>query len=147
MTYEQGGSGRAGLAILNREGDTLRLKDRLDHHFTTGIATVEASVAQADKLVGEFGKFFRDAGQQPAGDYKTYVVKSGGNMEKLLLLAENLRRNDIQFGFASGSSNGNGFNYFTGKTENFAIEKGTWWLVHISHGLPWCGCYSSPYPG
>lgn len=124
MTYEQGGSGRAGLAILNREGDTLRLKDRVDHHFTTGIATVEASVAQAGKLVEEFGKFFRDARQQPAGDYKTYIVKSGGNTEKLLTLAETLRRNEIAYGFATGNSTGNGFNYFTGKTENFAIEKG-----------------------
>ncbi|WP_298714091.1 M14 family metallopeptidase [Chitinophaga sp.] len=124
MTYEQGGSGRAGLAIVNREGDTLRLKDRLDHHFTTGIATVEASVAQAGKLVEEFGKFFRDARQQPSGDYKTYVVKSGGNTEKLMSLAETLRRNDIAFGFATGNSNGNGFNYFTGKTEAFSIEKG-----------------------
>lgn len=124
MTYEQGGSGRAGLAIVNREGDTLRLKDRLDHHYTTGIATIESSVAQGTKLVDEFGKFFRDARQQPSGEYKTYVVKNGGNPEKLMTLAETLRRNEIAFGFATGNSSGNGFNYFTGKTENFAIEKG-----------------------
>ncbi|WP_423735769.1 M14 family metallopeptidase [Chitinophaga caseinilytica] len=124
MTYEQGGSGRAGLAILNREGDTLRLKDRLDHHFTTGIATIEVSVAQAGKLVDEFGKFFRDARQQPVSEYKTFVVKSGGNTEKLMSLVETLRRNDIKYGFATGNSAGNGFNYFTGKTENFSLEKG-----------------------
>ena len=85
---------------------------------------MEASVAQAGKLVDEFGKFFRDARQQPVSEYKTFVVKSGGNMEKLLSLAETLRRNDIRYGFATGNSSGSGFNYFTGKTENFAVEKG-----------------------
>src|SRR5699024_6050301 len=40
-TYEQAGGGRAGLAILIADGDTLTLKDRLMHHFTTSMATVE----------------------------------------------------------------------------------------------------------
>ena len=36
MTYEQGGSGRAGLGILNSVGDVLSLKDRIAHHYTSG---------------------------------------------------------------------------------------------------------------
>lgn len=124
MTYEQGGSGRAGLAILNREGDTLTLKDRMEHHYTTGIATIEVSATNAGKLVGEFAKYFADARTNPQGDYKAYVVKAAGNQEKLQVLADVLRKNDIEAGFAEGDSRAGGFNYFTGKTENFSIEKG-----------------------
>lgn len=124
MTYEQGGSGRAGLAIINREGDTLTLADRMEHHYTTGIATIEVSAANAEKLVSEFARYFADARTNPAGDYKTYVVKAAGNPEKLEMLAALLRRNEIDAGFATGNSNADGFNYFTGKTEHFNIEKG-----------------------
>ncbi|WP_246858821.1 M14 metallopeptidase family protein [Chitinophaga sp. XS-30] len=124
MTYEQGGSGRAGLAIINREGDTLTLADRMEHHYTTGIATIEVSTAHAGKLVSEFARYFADARTNPAGDYKTYVVKAAGNPEKLQMLAAVLRRNEIDAGFATGNSNADGRNYFTGKTEHFDIEKG-----------------------
>lgn len=123
MTYEQGGSGRAGLAIFTRQGDTLTLKKRIEHHFTTGLATIEVSAANAGKLVNEFAAYFRQARQQPVGDYKTFVIKAAGNREKLQALAELLRKNEIVAGFASGNANSNGFNYFTGKTESFSIEK------------------------
>ncbi|MGX5816993.1 M14 family metallopeptidase [Chitinophaga lutea] len=125
MTYEQGGSGRAGLAIETRQGDTLTLKDRIEHHFTTGMATIEISATNAGKLVSEFHRYFRDAQNAPAGDYKTFVVKAAGNPEKLQALAELLKKNEIEAGFATGNgSGGSGFNYFTGKTESFQVEKG-----------------------
>lgn len=124
MTYEQGGSGRAGLAIATRQGDTLTLPDRIEHHYTTGMATVEVSAANAAKLVNEFAGYFTAARSKPSGDYKTYVIKAAGNQEKLLSLAETLRKNELTIGFATGNSSSNGFNYFTGKTENFNIEKG-----------------------
>ncbi|MGN6509396.1 MAG: M14 metallopeptidase family protein, partial [Chitinophaga sp.] len=124
MTYEQGGGGRAGLAILTRQGDTLSLRDRVEHHFVTGIATVEVSAANAERLVQEFAQYFADARSKPSGEYKTYVVKGAGNAENLLTLNETLRRNDIITGFATGSTQSSGFNYFTGKTERFNVEKG-----------------------
>src|SRR5690606_10558989 len=39
MTYEQGGSGHAGLGISTFIGDTLSLHDRIAHHHTTGLST------------------------------------------------------------------------------------------------------------
>lgn len=124
MTYEQGGGGRAGLAITTRQGDTLTLRDRVEHHFVTGMATVEVSAANAEKLVTQFTQYFADARNKPSGEYKTYVVKGAGNEENLLTLSETLRRNDIVTGFATGNTQSSGFNYFTGKTERFEIEKG-----------------------
>jgi hypothetical protein len=42
MTYEQGGIG-AGLGIKTRSGDTLTLTDRLTHHYTSSISTIEVA--------------------------------------------------------------------------------------------------------
>jgi hypothetical protein len=121
MTYEQGGSGRAGLAILNAEGDTLTLKDRIDHHHTTGLSTVEAVSQNASKAVAEFKSYFDASKTNPPGEYKTYVVR-GENTEKLKTLATMLQRNGIEYGYGAAKG-ANGFNYFTGKKENFKVEK------------------------
>ena len=121
MTYEQGGSGRAGLAVLNQEGDTLTLKDRIDHHYTTGLSTVEAASQNAAKAVNEFKTYFDNSKKNPAGEYKAYVIK-GENPQKLKTLAGLLQRNGIEFGYGA-AKNGSGFNYFTGKNESFTINK------------------------
>lgn len=122
MTYEQGGSGRAGLAVVNAYGDTLTLKDRIEHHFTAGLSTIEVVSKNAAKAVSEFKAYFASAKTNPPGIYKTYVLK-GGNTEKIKSLSSLLQRNGIEFGFGveKGSQ---GYNYFTQKKESFIIEKG-----------------------
>ncbi|MES2875770.1 MAG: M14 metallopeptidase family protein, partial [Bacteroidota bacterium] len=121
MTYEQGGSGRAGLAILNAEGDTLTLKARIDHHHTTGLSTVEAVSQNASKAVAEFKNYFDASKANPPGEYKTYIIK-GENTEKLKSLATLLQRNGIEFGYGSAKG-ASGYNYFTRKKENFKVDK------------------------
>ena len=44
MTYEQAGHSRGGLAVETEDGDTLTLNDRLTHHHTTGLSTIEVRV-------------------------------------------------------------------------------------------------------
>jgi hypothetical protein len=119
MTFEQGGGGVAGLAILNEEGDTLTLKDRISHHYTTGLSTIEATANNATRVVSEFKKFYTDGKNNPQGEYKTYVIKSENtaNANKLAAL---LKSNGIEFGYGVSKS-ASGFNYFTGKTESFNI--------------------------
>lgn len=121
MTYEQGGAGRAGLAIVNSDGDTLTLKARIDHHHTTGLSTVEAVSQNAVKAVAEFTNYFTSSKTNPPGEFKSYVIK-GENTEKIKTLAALLVRNGIEFGYGSikGSQ---GFNYFSGKNESFKIDK------------------------
>jgi len=123
MTYEQGGSGRAGVAVLKKDGDTLTLTDRIAHHFTTSMSTIEVASQQADKIIREYTQYFEAAQKAPQGGYKSYVVKAGGNTEKLNTLAELLRKNNIAFGFGANTGSASGFNYFTGKTETFTIDK------------------------
>jgi hypothetical protein len=119
MTFEQGGGGVAGLAILNEEGDTLTLKDRIAHHYTTGLSTVEATSNNAKKAIDEFKKFFNDSKNSPIGEYKTYVIK-GDNKANADKLASLLKSNGIEVGYGVSKSS-SGFNYFSGKTENFNI--------------------------
>ncbi|TAF56278.1 MAG: zinc carboxypeptidase [Sphingobacteriia bacterium] len=119
MTYEQGGI-RAGLAILNEDGDTLTLTDRAQHHFTTGLSTLETVSKHQAKLVQSFKQFFDDSRQAQNSVYKTYVF-THKEEAKLLALKKLLDNNGIQ----SGSLNNktfSGYNYFSGKEEGFADE-------------------------
>ncbi|OOQ60516.1 M14 metallopeptidase family protein [Mucilaginibacter pedocola] len=120
MTYEQGGIG-AGLAVQTRIGDTLTLVQRVAHHHSTSISTIETTSANATKLLSEFKKFHDNGISNPPGQFKTYVIKNDNN-EKTRKLAEMLSRNGIQFGYGLSAKSVTGFSYFTGKTETTAVD-------------------------
>lgn len=107
MTYEQGGSGRGGLGVITKIGDTLTLKDRIAHHHTTGLSTVEVSANNADKLNSEFRKFYKNRSFK----YKSYVLN--GDSDKIDALKTLLNKHKIEFGTPSKGSV-KGFNYATG---------------------------------
>ena len=108
MTYEQGGSGEAGLAIVTSIGDTLTLKDRMAHHFTTGISTVEISSQNAERLNSEFKKFY----QAKDYKYKSYVLN--GDADKIDALTQLLAQHEIEYGWGKKGSI-KGYDYQTGK--------------------------------
>jgi hypothetical protein len=118
MTYEQAGHSRSGAAVITSAGDTLTLWDRLYHHFTTGMSTVEITSINAARVVQEFKKYYDKARTTPLGDYKAYVVKAdeGDRLSRLKVL---LDRNKIEWYDANNNGSYTGFNYFTGKTEQF----------------------------
>ncbi|WP_235854009.1 M14 metallopeptidase family protein [Mucilaginibacter terrenus] len=120
MTYEQGGIG-AGLAVQTRSGDTLTLVQRVAHHHSTSISTIQTVSANASKLLSEFKKFHDNGIANPPGEFKTYVVKNDNN-EKTRKLAEMLSRNGIKFGYGLSSKSVTGFDYFTGKTETASVD-------------------------
>ncbi|NQZ44953.1 MAG: zinc carboxypeptidase [Flavobacteriaceae bacterium] len=107
MTYEQGGSGRAGLGILTQIGDTLTLKDRIAHHHTTGLSTVEVASQNVATLNSEFKKFYSDRSFK----YKSYVLK--GNADKIRMLEGLLAKHEIEF-YRAANGTAKGFNYATG---------------------------------
>lgn len=122
MTYEQGGGGRGGLSVTTQEGDPLTLKDRLTHHFTTGISTVEATSLNAAKVVDEFEKYFRDNINNPSAPYKTYVVKGDNNPDKVKQLAAWLDTHSIKYGYAPSAKPSKGFDYSTQTVQNFNLS-------------------------
>jgi hypothetical protein len=124
MTYEQGGNNRGGLAVITDAGDTLTLYDRVMHHFTTGISTIEVASQNADKLVKEFHSYYNNAVNSPFGDFKSYVIKAddGDRVDRLKKL---LNRNKILWSYLQvNNAQLNGLNYLTGKQENFKAEIG-----------------------
>ncbi|NIX65775.1 zinc carboxypeptidase [Gaetbulibacter sp. S0825] len=95
MTYEQAGGGRGALGVKTSEGHVLTLKDRIAHHTTSGLSTVEISSKNASKLNEEFNKFFKNDGLK----YKSYVMS--GNPEKIDALKTLLDRHEIAYGYAT----------------------------------------------
>ncbi len=108
MTYEQGGSGRAGLGITTSIGDTLTLSERIAHHYTTGISTVEISSKNAERLIKEFKNFYKDRNYK----YKSYVLN--GDADKIEALTRLLDHHKISYGSPS-IGNFKGLKYDTGK--------------------------------
>lgn len=121
MTYEQGGI-RAGLGIINADGDTLTLVDRALHHYTTGISTVEITSQHAEKVVKEYRTYFNNVLNKPAGEFKSWVIKNDGT-DRVTRLLELLDKNLIDWTYAT-AQNLNGLNYHTGKSEAFKSEAG-----------------------
>ncbi|EMR03091.1 Zinc carboxypeptidase [Cesiribacter andamanensis AMV16] len=124
MTYEQGGSGRAGLAIVTDEGDTLTLKDRILHHYTASISTIEATATNHQQVVRNFEGFFRKASQTPPGQYRSYVIpaRNAGNKRQALL--DFLEQHQIQWGEATGQRSLQGWSYTDGRQSSFRTNAG-----------------------
>ena len=104
MTYEQAGHGRGGLGVLTDEGEVLTLVDRLTHHTTSGLSTVEISSQNASKLNDEFRNYFNTSGLK----YKSYVMK--GNQDNIEALKKLLDKHEIKYGQAS-NGRVSGFKY------------------------------------
>ena len=106
MTYEQAGHGKAGLGIKNDEKTLLTLADRINHHFTTGISTVEVGHRHRKKLAAEQKKFFNNTSQT-----SNYILT--GDFYKIKKLTALLDLHNIAYGFSIGKKSVKGFHYTT----------------------------------
>ena len=95
MTYEQAGHGMAGLGIDTDHGYELTLIDRVAHHSTTGLSTVEIASKNVAKLNAEFKKFFDNRNLA----YKSYVLKNE-NKDKTERLINLLDKHEINYEYA-----------------------------------------------
>jgi hypothetical protein len=118
MTYEQGGGGFGGLSITTREGDPLTLKDRLTHHHTSGLSTVEITSLNATRVVDEFEKYSKENLNNPASPYKTFVIKGDNNVDKINKLTQWLDSHSIKYGHPAAGKATRGFDYQTQTTGN-----------------------------
>jgi hypothetical protein len=120
MTFEQAGHSRASTAVITNTGDTLTLKDRIDHHYTTSYSTLEVVSQNKDKLLNAFKQFFDNSNANGVGEYKTFVVTET-NTNKINSLKKLLDVNGIQYSYSNGQLL-KGFNYFTQKEESFTTS-------------------------
>lgn len=121
MTYEQAGGGYGGLTITTETGDPLTLKDRLTHHHTTGISTVEITSQNATRVVDEFEKYFRENSSSPASPFKTYVIKSDNNPDKLNQITAWMDVHNIKYGYAAAGKPSRGYDYQSQTSNNVTV--------------------------
>lgn len=115
MTYEQAGSGRAGRAVITATGDTLTLADRIAHHHSTGLSTVEVAAANHETLQEEFSRYYQTARQNPPGASTGYLVRRDASGDRLRALAEHLDRQQIAYGIVDAEGDVRGVAYDNGE--------------------------------
>lgn len=135
MTYEQGGSSRAGRAILTSLGDTLTLAYRILNHHESGMSTVEESVAKADQLVREFSDYHRRNVEDPFGDYAGYVFPAEQDPAMMAELFRLLDANGIAYGTAPAAASVQAYDYGSGRTSKRTVRAGDLLIdAHQPHG-------------
>lgn len=105
MTYEQAGGGIAGLSINNDENVELTLKDRIKHHHTTGISTVEMAVKKKTQLIENYKAFFSDKKLT----YRNFILE--GNEDDLSALSEFFDKHKIKSERLLKNTSVRGFDY------------------------------------
>ena len=122
MTYEQGGIG-AGRAITMENGNVLTLKDRIAHHLTTALSTIEISSKNAERLCQNFQDFYQKSMASPPGQYKTYIVKGSNPRNKVKALTSLLDKHRIQYGRIKGTRSTTAYSYTLGKDAPLSISE------------------------
>jgi hypothetical protein len=92
MTYEQAGHSAGGLAIRRDAGDTLTLRDRALHHWTSGEATLRAAAAGKTQLLADYAAGQRAVGQGVAD----VLLVPGADASRAEALVAHLRRQGIE---------------------------------------------------
>ena len=124
MTYEQGGSGRAGRAVQTSVGDTLTLTYRIQNHTESGLSTIESAGQHADRMLKEFSAFHRRNLEEPWGEYSGYVVSASNDPAKLTWLTDLLDANGLTYGMASSGAKSTGLDYTDMRTKKFSVREG-----------------------
>ena len=123
MTYEQAGGGMGGLGVDTDHGYELTLVDRVAHHKTTGLSTVEIASENALKLNTEFKKFFTLKNFK----YKSYVLKNE-NKDKTDRIISLLNKHEINYEYANKGTI-KGYDYQT-QAESRMLLSSTDLVIH-----------------
>lgn len=117
MTYEQAGGGGAGLGVDNDENIELTLKDRILHHYTTGISTVEMAVKNKTQLNQNYQDYYSDKDLK----YKNFILE--GPEDQLNTLAQFFDQHQIESQRLSKNSTVKGYDYQKQKNTTTAFSK------------------------
>ncbi len=121
MTYEQGGSSRAGRAIRTKLGETLTLAYRIENHLEAGLSTVEESIEQTGQLVENFTAYHARNLSGESGKFGSYLIPGDPRInapERLNWLTSVLDLNGISYGQAPSANSLSGYDYNAGSTRS-----------------------------
>jgi len=121
MTYEQAGHGAAGQAVTRSDGDTLTLRERAMHHWTSGEATLRATAAGKSQLLADYASAARTAG---AGE-QDFLLVPGTDPTRVQALVAHLRMQGIEVERANGGF-GAGARAYPGFPQRSQFPAGTY---------------------
>ncbi len=127
LTFEQGGSGEAGVFYVRAEGDTLTLNDRIEKHFEVSKKLISHFSSESEKIIKSFQKYYNEAQKKGVGKFDSYLIKrtNDANFTRLLKQLELLR---IEYKIIDGSSKVTAYSFSTKKNQQTEIEKGDLWV-------------------
>ena len=125
MTYEQGGHSMAGKGIQMENGDTLRLSDRIAHHLTTGLSTIETAATHSKALCDNFSDFYERNAENPPGKFKAYVISGENPKGKINALTVLLDQHKILYAYKdSDGAKISGWDYQAFGNGDYQVKKG-----------------------
>ena len=127
FTYEQAGSGKAGIVIHRGGEDTLRLTDRIAHHVVTAFSTVEIAYQEREALFARQVEFFRKPIENPPGPWNSFVIKAEKSPEACRSLMRLLDKQLIRYSFAQEGYSPmrlDGYSYQLDQRKSFRISPG-----------------------
>lgn len=121
MTYEQAGGGVAGLGIETETEDTLTLYDRMIHHYTTSLSTIEVSSKNSGELEQNFMAYFKNSNMVSADMDQAYIVRYSNGEKKIKKLISMLDQHKIKYGTLAQSKNIKGYDYHQNRQSSITI--------------------------
>jgi hypothetical protein len=121
MTYEQAGGGASGLSVTTEAGEPLSLKERILHHHTSALSTIEISSENASRLCAEFERYFKENNREPKATYKTYVIKRDNGRDNIRQLTTWMDTHAIRYGHPSSSRTVQGYSYQAQNTARVTV--------------------------
>jgi hypothetical protein len=126
MTYEQAGS--VGVRVERSDETVLTLRDRLEHHSTSSLATLRATAEHREERLRDFYRFFQDAIDEGSrGPIRSYIIDPSSDHERadkmVALLIEQgveVRRAEREFSMSGLST------YYTRGTSSQTFPAGTY---------------------
>ena len=128
LTYEQGGSARAGVLVENSDGDELSLAFRIENHVESSLSLLQTSASHATQLRKAFAGYHARNRENPWGTYKAYVISGRNSPAQREALQAFLRSHRIAFGpMKSSPKNGTrAFGYQQAKEVGFTAHPDDW---------------------
>lgn len=130
MTYEQGGSGAAGLAVERADGSILTLADRIENHVESSWVLIQTSFRLREQLTAEFREWQRVNLAGEGADYAGYLFPLADQTQLLPDLQAFLTTHGIEVFEVTGSVQKpiSGRQYTNGKWSETTPRSGDLWI-------------------
>jgi hypothetical protein len=129
MTYEQGG--QVGVRVKRNDETILTLKDRLEHHSVTSLATLNATAEHREKRLRDFYEFFQQAiAEGKSGPVKAFIVPPGKDPSRTAQMISLLTHQGVEITQAEKEFSVDGLKtYFSSATQTKIFPSGSYIIL------------------